>query len=125
MTIIESIRNFIRKCPHLDEFAKGINIEFLNENVTSYSIETVPTDTILKKYVNGDCLKQFVFIFASLESYGDDILQNIENSDFYEKFAKWIEMQNSLGELPELDGLKESLKIEVTTPAYPFQTDID
>ncbi|MDN9637786.1 chloramphenicol resistance protein [Clostridioides difficile] len=125
MTIIESVRNFIRKCPHLDEFAKGINIEFLNDNVTSYSIETVPADSILKKFVNGDCIKQFVFIFASIESYGNDILQNIENSDFYEKFAKWIETQNNLGELPELDGLKESLKIEVTTPGYPFQTDID
>ncbi|EOY7191130.1 chloramphenicol resistance protein [Clostridioides difficile] len=125
MTIIESVRNFIRKCPHLDEFAKGINIEFLNDNVTSYSIETVPADAILKRFVNGDCIKQFVFIFASIESYGNDILQNIENSDFYEKFAKWIETQNNLGELPELDGLKESLKIEVTTPGYPFQTDID
>lgn len=125
MTVIESIRNFIKECPCLDEFARGVNIEFLNDNITSYSIETVPTEPILKRFVNGDCIKQFIFVFASIESYGDDMLQNIENSDFYERFAKWIEKQNNCGDLPMLDGLKESLKIEVTTPGYLFQTDID
>ncbi|HBF6386142.1 TPA: chloramphenicol resistance protein, partial [Clostridioides difficile] len=35
MTIVESVREFIKKCPYLDEFAKSINVEFLAEEFTS------------------------------------------------------------------------------------------
>lgn len=125
MTIVESVREFIKKCPHLDEFAKSINVEFLAEEFTSYTIETVPVETIVKKFVNGDAIKQFVFIFASRESYGSDVMQNIENSQFYEQFADWIYRENLNGNLPVLDGNKESMSLEVSTTGYPVQTSID
>ncbi len=42
--IINSIRKFMLECPHLDEFAKGINVDYLDDEITSYSIEEVPTN---------------------------------------------------------------------------------
>ena len=32
------------ECPHLDEFAKGINVDYLDDEIASYSIEEVPTN---------------------------------------------------------------------------------
>ncbi|CEK40340.1 chloramphenicol resistance protein [Clostridioides difficile] len=125
MTIIESVREFIKKCPYLDEFAKSINVEFLGEEFTSYTLETVPSETVIKRFINGDSIKQFIFIFASRECYGSDVMQNIENSQFYEQFADWIYRENLSGNLPALSGNKEAMSLEVSTPGYPVQTSID
>ena len=75
--IINSIRKFMLECPHLDEFAKGINVDYLDDEIASYSIEEVPTNPIIKRYVDGSSVRQFEFIFASRESYGQEVLQNI------------------------------------------------
>lgn len=127
MTIIESIRDFIKKCPYLEEFegAVRIGVDYLNKESTTYSIEKVPCNPIVKKYIDGSSKKQEQFIFASRESYGQDVFNNLDNINFYEKFAEWIEEMNSKGDLPLLDNKKESEKIEVTSNGYAFQTDVD
>lgn len=123
--IIDSLRDYIKACPYLGEFNKGINVDYLAVDSVTYSIEEVPCEPILKRYVNGDTKRQYVFIFASRESYGPDVLVNIENSGFYEDFANWLEIQSSKGDLPILDENKESLILEASTTGYAFQTEID
>ena len=128
--IIEAIRDYIKKCTALQEF-EGItglvkvNVDYLEENSTVYSIEKVPTDPIIKKYINGDSIRQFQFIFASREPYGADVLQNISNSGFYEDFANWIETQDDNSNLPILDDGYESQEVKVLSPGYAFQVDVD
>ena len=68
-----------------------------------YSIEETPCNPIIKKYIDGSSIRQFEFIFASRESYGPDVLNNISNSGFYEDFANWIEEENIKGNLPDLN----------------------
>ncbi|CUN37010.1 chloramphenicol resistance protein [Clostridium disporicum] len=121
--IIKSLRDYISQCPYLYEFNKGINIDYLDNNSTTYSIEEVPCEPIIKRYINGDTKRQYDFIFASRESYGADVFQNIENSGFYEDFSNWIEEQSVKGNLPSLEGNRESLEIKVSTTGYAFQTD--
>ena len=123
--IINSIRKFMLECPHLDEFAKGINVDYLDDEIASYSIEEVPTNPIIKRYVDGSSVRQFEFIFASRESYGQEVLQNIENSGFYEHFADWIEKKNKASEFPVLGRNLQARKIECTSTGYAFQTDED
>lgn len=124
MKMIESIRTYISKCPHLNDFAQ-INVDYLNKDTGSYSIEVSPSNPIIKTYVSGDTLRQLVFTFSSRESYGVDEIYNIENSGFYEDFSNWLEERSNIGDLPVLDVNKTSHKIEVLTPGYVFQTDID
>ena len=123
--IIESIRNYIKTCPYLDEFAKGITVDYLAEDSTTYSIEEVPCEPVIKKYINGDTIRQYDFIFCSREAYGPDVLQNIENCGFYEDFADWIESQSLQENLPILKNGMESRELKVSTTGYAFQTDID
>lgn len=125
MTIIESIRNYIRECPYLDEFNKGINVDYLGENTTSYMIEEVPAPSIIKKYIDGSSVRQYLFVFASREIYGNDVIQNIENSGFYEDFANWLEEQTFAENLPILDRNKEARSIEATTSGYLFNVEMD
>lgn len=121
--IIKALRDYISQCPYLYEFNKGINIDYLDNDSTTYSIEEVPCEPIIKRYINGDTKRQYDFIFASRESYGADVFQNIENSGFYEDFSSWIEEESLKGKLPSLEGNRESLEIRVSTTGYAFQTD--
>lgn len=120
--IIDSLRNYMRKCPYLDTFNNAIkvNINYLEPNVDTYSIEEIPIEPIIKKYVNGDSVRQYAFIFTSREPYGADVLQNIDNSGFYEKFAEWIEENNNNNILPVLENNLEPLEIKVTSTGYAF-----
>lgn len=128
--IIEAIRDYIRTCPYLQEFegAEGIikvNVDYLEGLSTTYSIEEVPVNPIIKTYVNGGSIRQFQFIFASREPYGADVLQNISNSGFYEDFANWIEQNNNNDVFPLLGDNYESQEIKVLSPGYAFQVDVD
>ncbi len=120
--IIESIRNYMRNLECLDTFNNAIrvNINYLEENPDTYSIEEVPVEPVVKKYINGDSIRQYAFIFTSREPYGVDVLTNIDNSGFYEKLADEIERNNENEIFPLLDDGLEPLKIEVTSTGYAF-----
>lgn len=129
MNIIASIRDFIKKCPYLEDYLNSmkpkVNVDFLDSDVISYSIERVPTNPVIQEYVDGSKKKQELFIFTSRESYGEDVFNNLENINFYENFANWISEKNNKNEFPILDKNNEVLKIEVVTNGYAFATDVD
>lgn len=120
--IIKALRDYMRTCPYLDTFNNAIkvNVNFLESDTDTYSIEEVPINPIVKKYVNGDSIRQYAFIFTSREPYGVDVLQNIDNSGFYEKFADWIEENNEKEIFPVLNNGLEPLEIKVTSTGYAF-----
>ena len=120
--IIEALRDYFSNCPLLSEFSKVINVNYL-EDTDMYSIEELPTQPIIKRYLGGTCKCQYDFIFASKESYSADIMQNISNSSFYEDFANWIKNQNDSDNLPVLDNGCEAIKLEITTAGYAFGED--
>lgn len=120
--IIKALRDYIRTFECLETFNNAIrvNVNYLEENPDTYSIEEVPIEPIVKKYVNGDSIRQYAFIFTSREPYGIDVLQNIDNSGFYEKFADEVEEKNNKDILPLLDNGLEPLEIKVTSTGYAF-----
>ena len=115
--IIESIREYIGNLSCMSTFTNAININYLSDDDDSFSIEEVPSQPILKKYVDGSSIRQYQFIFTSKEPYSEEILQNLDNSSFYEDFANEIEEKNNKGDLPLLDNL-EARSIEVTSSPY-------
>lgn len=120
--IIDSIRNYMRNLKCLDTFNNAIrvNVNYLEENPDTYSIEEVPIEPIVRKYVNGDSIRQYAFIFTSREPYGIDVLTNIDNSGFYEKLADEIELNNNKEIFPLLDNGLEPVSINVTSTGYAF-----
>lgn len=105
-------------------FNNVVNINYLDSTTDSFSIEEIPAEPILKKYVGGTAKRQFQFVFCSREPYSNEILQNIENSSFYEDFANEIESKNNADDFPIIDGI-ESSSIEVTSSAYTVSTEED
>lgn len=120
--MIESIRDYFMTCDLLDEYAK-LNVDYLGLDAIEYSIDTVPSETVIKKYVDGGALKQYLFVFGSREFYGADVVQNMANSGFYQDLSDWIRKQNALKHFPVLEGNKKPVSIEVVTSGYLYSAD--
>ena len=112
-------------CLEMFNNAIRVNVNYLEPNVDTYSIEEMPIEPILKQYINGDSIRQYAFIFTSREPYGSDVLQNIDNSGFYEKFADEIETKNDNEVFPILDSKLEVREIKVTSTGYAFAVSED
>lgn len=118
MNMIESIMTYLCTCPLLKDGA--LRVDYLGDVPTEYVVESVPTSGVVKQYADGGSLREYLFVFGSREYYGDDIIQNLENSGFYEKFAAWIKEQDDNGNYPDFEEGKTAQKIEVTTSGYLF-----
>lgn len=119
MKIIESVKNFILTCPHLEGLA-AVNVDFLPESPDTYSIEEVPTNSVIRTYLDGSQERQYVFVFASRFCYSDEARNNIENSGFYEEFSDWLDEQTKNGNLPIMrDGMTPT-KVEAMSSGYLF-----
>lgn len=119
--IIESIRDYIYEFPELSENC-WLLIDYLGDKAVEYTVEAVPCDPVYKTYVDGEKVKQFLFVFASREYFSADINTCIDNLHFYEKFEEWIEDNNDAGILPDLDD-KIPVSIEVLTRGYVLSAD--
>lgn len=124
MSVIGAIRTFVQnECPFLEEFDElfpVVGLDKLPENTTSYSIESVPSDPVVKRYMNGDSVRKTTFYLCSRNLYSED--KNVDTSGFYEKFSDWLEECNLSGKLPELDGGMRALKFVANTDGYVNDT---
>lgn len=113
MSIIESVKEYMSECPLLKD--GKINVDFLDSHDANYTIEPIPCEPVVKHYIGGSTLRQYEFILASREFFGTDVVQNIQNSAFYEDFAKWIEDNNRDKKFPVMSDDQSAEKIEVLT----------
>lgn len=103
--MIAEIRDFIKSLSVISSFSK-INVDFLGEKPTEYVIEPIPTERVIKKYVDGSTLNQYVFQFGSREYYSSDVIENMQKSEFYEQFENCINWHNREGILPDIEGIQ-------------------
>ena len=121
MSIMSKVTDFIATCPHLEEFQQlfpKVELDKLDEEATAYAVEVTPAEPIVKRFANGDTLRQYVFSVCSREWYGT--AENVNTSEFYEKFAEWLEECTESRTLPELTGNLESKAIRATTCGYLY-----
>lgn len=117
-SIINALEQYFIPCELLKDGC--LRVDYLGEKPVEYTIEVLTCDPIVKRYVNGDSIRQYLFAFGSREFYSQERLQNIQNSAFYERLAEWVEEQNEAGELPELPEGMEAQSLEVTSTGYLF-----
>lgn len=124
MSVINAVREFVKKnCPLLEEFDNlfpVVNLDKLPEKPTSYSIESVPSEPIVKRYMNGDSIRKITFYLCSRNLYSEE--ENTDTSDFYERFSEWLEECNVQKRFPELDDGKRPMKFVANTGGYVEDT---
>lgn len=83
-----------------------LNINFLSDEVDNYSLDKIPTETVVESWILGDFLRREVYSFRSRMNYSADVISNIENIGFYETFEKIIESNNRQDILPNIEGIE-------------------
>lgn len=115
--LVESLRDYLKQCPYLPELSKFINVDYLGEKEDSFMIESVVAEPMVRRYLQGS-VRQFQFYFASREMFSMDVLENISNSTFYERFAEWLEECTKARALPELSANRICQSVSAVTQGY-------
>ncbi len=114
---MELIKEFIETC-HLLKGDK-INVDYLKDEVYSYSIDRTPTGPEIKPFVDGNGGKyQIAFDFTVTAPISSRVVTNLANSKFGEDFMEWIKTQNRIKNFPKING---AFSIKCTSPSYILQ----
>lgn len=119
----EQLRTWFRSCPALAE-GNRFRVDYLAENPTEYALYAVPSQIKYRENILGEEVPEDIqtinYIFASKESYGPDVEQNLANLGFYDEVVLWILSQNEQRQFPTInEGRIRS--IVPTLTAYPIQ----
>lgn len=115
--LIDSVRSHILTCPFLSD--GRVNVDYIGTDM-GYSVDPLPCDPIIQRYMDGGAKKQFQFAFTSQEEYDQDARINIENSGFFQSFEEWLEQQSFNGNLPKLEEKKNPISIETLNSGYLY-----
>ena len=117
--MIDKVREYMSKCPYLDEYAE-LNVEYLVDKIKAYSInENAGYDPIISEDIIGNQERQFLFTLDSKLIWNEDNQNNIENSKSYENIRNWLEENNKNEIYPDIKGIYE---IGATSNGYIFAT---
>lgn len=111
-TILEELNNKYKK----------INANFLGIDVNNYSLDKIPTASVVEPYIAGGRLCRDVFSFRSRNAYSSDRLSNLKNIGFFESFQRIISSNNDEGILPEINGIENIVCLNAGTFNYADQS---
>ena len=119
--IIDAVREYLQSCPEIS--GKKININCLGTKAGSLTIDNVPADATLKKYCDGEELKQAVFALGIRDRYDENLGTTPMVGELLEKIEAWIYKQNIKNNLPKISEKEIRVKgIEVTRSGYLYDT---
>lgn len=117
MTVMQSVQKWLKTYSKL---SGRLDVDFLDENIDTYSIDTIPCEEIIKRYKDGGTIRQFQFAVSSRRAYEQNIKNNLSNLQFFEDLTAWVESKARMRQLPTMDKGRTAQKIVVTSTAYPF-----
>lgn len=110
-----------------------INANMLSNDINNYSLDKIPTASVIEKWITGDCLCRDVYSFRSRNSYSQDVLNNLLNIGFFEEFENIIKNKNKDGILPDIEGIEAirclncgtMVRAETNTAEFDIQIQIE
>lgn len=84
-----------------------INANMLSNDINNYSLDKIPTESTIEKWIFGVEIHRDVFSFRSRMAYSQDTINNLKNIGFFEEFEKIIKSNNEKGILPEIENIEK------------------
>lgn len=107
-TRINSLREYL--CKIIDTLTTNknikINANMLSKNVNNYSLDKIPTESTVEKWINGLEIHKDVYSFRSRKEYSTNDINNLQNIGFFENFESLIKSNNKKGVLPNIKGIQ-------------------
>ena len=83
-----------------------INANMLSKDINNYSLDKIPVDFEVEKWITGTTIHRDVYSFRSRMNYSQDTITNLINVGFFEIFEQKINSNNNKGILPEIDKIQ-------------------
>lgn len=92
-----------------------INANMLSNNINDYSLDKIPTESVVETWITGDEIHRDVYSFRSRKSYSQDTIVNLKNVGFFEQFENAIKTNNYEGNLPDINGIESIVCLNCAT----------
>ena len=83
-----------------------INANMLSNKVGNYSLDKIPVQQEVERWVTGIEIHRDVYSFRSRKSYSQDTIVNLKNIGFFEEFESIIKSNNRKGILPDIENIE-------------------
>lgn len=83
-----------------------INANMLSNDINNYSLDKIPTDPNISKWIIGEEIHRDLFSFRSRMAYSQDTINNLKNIGFFEDFERIIRQNNKNGVLPNIENIE-------------------
>ena len=83
-----------------------INANMLSNKIDDYSLDKIPTATVVERWIIGGGIRRDVYSFRSRKSYSQDTITNLSNMGFFEQFENAIKTNNEEGNLPDIENIE-------------------
>ena len=83
-----------------------INANMLSNDINNYSLDKIPTNSKVEKWITGLEIHKDMYLFRSRMAYSQDVINNLNNVGFFELFENTISSNNKKGILPEIEGIE-------------------
>ena len=121
MTVIEALRQYFMQFPKLQE--ERLDINCLQSKPESFSIDSVPSESVVTRYMDGSAVRRCLFTISSRMYHCADLQNQDGNMAFFEELEDWLDKKNLFLQLPDLGEKRTVRTLEVTQSAYPFILD--
>lgn len=83
-----------------------INADMLSNDIDNYSLDKIPTASVVERWIMGVEIHRDVYSFRSRMAYSQDTIDNLSNIGFFEQFENAIKTNNEEGILPDIDNIE-------------------
>ena len=83
-----------------------INANMLSDKIDDYSIDKIPAESEVQRFITGESLHRDVYSFRSRKAYSKDTINNLKNIGFFELFEDAIDNNNKNRVLPDITGIQ-------------------
>ena len=101
--IIDYVTDLIKE---LNSDYLQVNADWLGIEASNYSVDKVPVDSNMEKWIIPCSVKRDVYTLRTRENYSSDVINNLQNIGFFEKLERKINSNNSKGIRPKISGIE-------------------
>ena len=105
MSILAGVRQYLAAYPGLEQ----LGADCLGAQVGDFSLDAAAGAPLLVRYLDGTEKRQARLVLRARRGYGADTGAQLETYSWFDGFARWLEAQNQLRQLPELDAGDKAL----------------
>lgn len=119
MSILQAFTDWLEGCPLLSD--QRLNVNYLGLEPLEYAVIEAPAAPVLARYLDGSSTRQKSMAITAIQDYSPDLLQQLAESGFWERFGDWVEAQDDAEQLPDLGEGRTAVSVAVTASHYLLQ----